>query len=89
MDFSILGDGELAARFAEGGADGDAAFGELVQRHGAMVFRTCRRVTGHRADAEDAAQLTFAALAQHAVELVDYTSLGGGSTARRGTPPGM
>lgn len=35
------------------------AYGELVQRHEAAVFRVCWRLLGDRAAAEDAAQETF------------------------------
>jgi RNA polymerase sigma factor (sigma-70 family) len=37
---------------------------EIVARHGAMVWRTCRRLTDSAQDAEDAAQATFLVLAQ-------------------------
>jgi RNA polymerase sigma-70 factor (ECF subfamily) len=37
----------------------EAAFRELVERHGRMVFRVAYRITGNEADAEDVAQETF------------------------------
>ncbi len=40
------------------------AFNELVDRHGAMVFRTCGRVLRDAHAAEDAAQAVFLALAR-------------------------
>lgn len=48
---------------------GDAnAFQVLVERHSAMVYRTCLRLLGNREDAEDATQDCFVRLAQGAAK---------------------
>jgi RNA polymerase sigma factor (sigma-70 family) len=55
-----------------------AAFTELMRRHGPMVLRTCRRILGHGADAEDAFQATFILLSTKAGQLrKEVKSLGG------------
>ncbi len=60
---------------------GQAAFTELMRRHGPMVLRTCRRVLGRGPDAEDAFQATFVLLARKTAQLrrevVGPLSLGG------------
>jgi len=61
-------DGQLLAQFGDD-EDGHQAFAEIVNRHGAMVFRICQRLCRTRHDAEDAAQNVFVTLADRASEL--------------------
>jgi RNA polymerase sigma factor (sigma-70 family) len=44
----------------------DAAFGELMRRHGAMVYRACHRLLKDAHEAEDASQAVFVVLARKA-----------------------
>jgi RNA polymerase sigma factor (sigma-70 family) len=57
-------DRELLQRFAQ--VRDENAFAALVQRHGAMVLRVCRRVLASTEDAEDVCQATFLTLARKA-----------------------
>jgi RNA polymerase sigma factor (sigma-70 family) len=59
---SLLTDAELLAAYrASRSAD---LFAQIYARHGGMVYRTGRRLTGNRQDAEDVAQAVFSLLAQ-------------------------
>lgn len=55
----------------------EAAFTELVRRHGSAVFAICRRLTRHQQDAEDAFQATFLVLARKANQLRPTDPIGG------------
>jgi RNA polymerase sigma factor (sigma-70 family) len=66
-------DRELLERFIA--AQDEAAFTALVERHGAMVQRLCRRVLGDSHDADDACQATFLILARKASSVRKTESL--------------
>ena len=62
-----LTDGQLLERFITGARDSaEAAFTALVERHGPMVWRVCRRVLGDGDQAQDAFQATFLVLVKQA-----------------------
>ncbi len=62
-----LTDGQLLERFIAGHKDGaEPAFTALVERHGPMVWRVCRRVLTDSHQAQDAFQATFLVLVQQA-----------------------
>src|SRR5262245_55520710 len=76
--------GNLSARLAGSTAGGtfyvnqdEAAFAELIRRHGPMVLSTCRHVLRHEQDAEDAFQAAFLVLARKAGSIRKHDSVGG------------
>ncbi len=62
--YAMATDLDLLKQYAAG--DDALAFAQLATRHRDMVYRTCYRVLGNRADAEDAAQECFVTLARSA-----------------------
>src|SRR5262249_55529474 len=64
VDSPTGGDDELLRRFAR--SRDEAAFAELVRRHGTLVLGVARRVLGEHHAAEDVLQATFLLLARKA-----------------------
>jgi RNA polymerase sigma factor (sigma-70 family) len=71
-----LSDASLLERFLAGKPTAaELAFRALVERHGPMVLRVCRRVLGNSHDAQDAFQATFLILARRAGSVRNRDSL--------------
>ena len=67
-----LSDAELLERSADrGGPAAEVAFAALVERHGPMVLRVCRKALGDPHAAHDAFQSTFLVLARKADAIRD------------------
>lgn len=75
--FAGLGDGQLLERFTtRQGEAAELAFATIVERHGPMVYRICRRVLQDAHEAEDAFQATLLVLVRKASGLRDQNSVG-------------
>src|SRR5712691_6101200 len=59
-----LTDAQLLAQFVR--ERDEASFSYLIERHGRLVWRVCRRILEDDQDAEDAFQAAFLLLAQNA-----------------------
>jgi len=71
-----LSDRQLLDRFTtEHGEAAELSFQSLVERHGPMVLRVCRRVLDDPNDAEDAFQATFLVLLRQAGRIRDRGSV--------------
>src|SRR5262245_13339046 len=68
-------DGQLLARFVD--SCDEAAFTDLLRRHGPLVLSVCRRLARHEQDAEDAFQATFLVLVKKAGSVAGRDSVGG------------
>ena len=75
LDIRQATNSELLSRFEEG--RDQAAFAEIVRRHGSMVRQTAWRVTRSIEDSEDAFQAAFFALAKSAHRIRDNAALAG------------
>ena len=77
--FGVVGDlpdGQLLERFTTGHREAaELAFDALVERHGPMVLRVCRRLLDDPNDADDAFQATFLVLLRRARSIRERGSL--------------
>jgi RNA polymerase sigma factor (sigma-70 family) len=72
-----MSDAQLLARFSEArDTQGEAAFRELIQRHGPMVMGVCWHILRRPHDADDAFQATFLVLVRKARSIRVRESLG-------------
>src|SRR4051794_2005956 len=74
-DAARLTDGQLLEAFRDRGEQ--AAFAELLRRHGPMVFGVCRHALPRVPDAEDAFQATFLVLVRKAAFVRPAERVGG------------
>ncbi|WP_146574782.1 sigma-70 family RNA polymerase sigma factor [Botrimarina hoheduenensis] len=72
----VATDGELLAELRRDPLD-ETAFGRLVERHGAMVWRVCEHLLGNRHDAEDAFQATWLVFARRGASVRTSDSAAG------------
>jgi RNA polymerase sigma factor (sigma-70 family) len=73
-----LTDRQLLERFrAREGEAAELAFAALVERHGPMILRVCRRALRDEHNAQDAFQATFLVLVRKAGSLHTHDSIGG------------
>lgn len=72
-DAADQSDGQLLERFAA--AHDEAAFSELMRRHGPLVLSVCRRLLHDSNDVDDAFQATFVVLVRRAAGLRKEGSL--------------
>src|SRR5262245_46635841 len=73
--FAALDDRALLTRFAD--ACEQPAFGQLVKRHGGLVFGVCKRTVRDEHLAEDAFQAVFLVLARNPRGALAAASVGG------------